>query len=331
MYSVYKLYKNKELIYVGRSIEVEKRLERHKRDKVFDEVEIFNTNDKLLMEKLENYLIYKYLPKLNITCSFNFRDEISYLESLETQFEKLNLISNKNKFVVEEYLKKILPEYFIHSECILDYMMSEEQCGLGINVKHFQYAQNINFIVYHVQNKLLICVKVLNNDVLEERTLVKTIANLSKGSYIFLVFPDSDQESWLDFPLKDYLTYLHCFDKNSCNIFKDWLDKDQPTEIKILKNTLETSLKTNKDLAKLQQEKRKINKSFKYKKKRFYYEISYKDQTIRYHPVLHTFHFKKKSISEDFKQKIFQCEDTRHAINVFYKIVEKHIAFAKEV
>lgn len=62
----YFLYQNEQIIYVGISVDINKRLLQHKFDKVWDCVKYIPTNDFLEVIKLESYFINKYKPKFNL-------------------------------------------------------------------------------------------------------------------------------------------------------------------------------------------------------------------------------------------------------------------------
>jgi len=61
----YFLYQNNEIIYIGISVDINKRLIEHKRSKNFDYIKYIITSDFLEAIKLESYFINKHKPKLN--------------------------------------------------------------------------------------------------------------------------------------------------------------------------------------------------------------------------------------------------------------------------
>ena len=61
----YFLYQNNEIVYVGISVDINKRLVKHKRSKNFNHVKYISISDFLEAIKLESYFINKHKPKLN--------------------------------------------------------------------------------------------------------------------------------------------------------------------------------------------------------------------------------------------------------------------------
>lgn len=64
-YIVYRLKKDEDIIYVGKTINLHVRILNHKKDKDFDTVEIISVNTELEQSLLEMYFIKKYNPVLN--------------------------------------------------------------------------------------------------------------------------------------------------------------------------------------------------------------------------------------------------------------------------
>lgn len=64
-YFVYRLIKNEEIIYVGRTKSFVKRMQSHKLNKEFDRVEILTFDNPIDMQISELYFISKYKPILN--------------------------------------------------------------------------------------------------------------------------------------------------------------------------------------------------------------------------------------------------------------------------
>jgi hypothetical protein len=89
----YFLYKEAELIYVGISIDINKRLKAHKRGydkKDFDLIKYIPTTDYLIAIKLESYYINKYKPKFNISSG-------AYIE----------IAKNHNYYIIDEKINYI--------------------------------------------------------------------------------------------------------------------------------------------------------------------------------------------------------------------------------
>ena len=63
---VYFLFNNDNLIYIGKSINIFRRLNDHIKDKYFDNYSFIKCNTEQEADKLELEMIIKYKPKLNI-------------------------------------------------------------------------------------------------------------------------------------------------------------------------------------------------------------------------------------------------------------------------
>ena len=64
-YSIYMLYLNEEIVYIGRSVWAFNRLISHWNDKEFNEIQVLYFNNESNMCIIEPYLITKLNPKLN--------------------------------------------------------------------------------------------------------------------------------------------------------------------------------------------------------------------------------------------------------------------------
>lgn len=62
---IYLLYNNSEIVYVGKSNNIENRIKQHKKDKEFDSVKWVVFKDAGLINLYEPYFIQKYSPKYN--------------------------------------------------------------------------------------------------------------------------------------------------------------------------------------------------------------------------------------------------------------------------
>jgi len=65
MIGIYFLKKNKEVVYVGQSIDIERRVKEHSKEKEFDDYSYIEC-DKSLLNSMEQSFILQYNPKLNI-------------------------------------------------------------------------------------------------------------------------------------------------------------------------------------------------------------------------------------------------------------------------
>ena len=65
MFNVYRLLKDKEIVYIGKTINLQRRVEQHLLDKDFDEVQYCCLDSKEDMDSVESVLIYQLIPKLN--------------------------------------------------------------------------------------------------------------------------------------------------------------------------------------------------------------------------------------------------------------------------
>ena len=62
---VYVLYKKSDIIYIGKSKNIKKRIDQHKADKDFDKVKSIIFKNESYIDIYEPYLINKYKPILN--------------------------------------------------------------------------------------------------------------------------------------------------------------------------------------------------------------------------------------------------------------------------
>lgn len=86
MYKVYKLIKEGEVVYIGKTVNLKARIKNHLSDKDFDSIAYCACKDGDDMDLVEATLIYRFLPKLN------------------RQFEKYNLVSGVGSTVEEDKL-----------------------------------------------------------------------------------------------------------------------------------------------------------------------------------------------------------------------------------
>lgn len=72
-YTIYALWEDNEIVYIGQSTNVYTRLEVHKKsDKIFNKYSFFNVKDKNEMDSVESFLIQTLKPKYNKTVEHSY-------------------------------------------------------------------------------------------------------------------------------------------------------------------------------------------------------------------------------------------------------------------
>lgn len=96
VYSIYKLYLDNEVIYIGKSVNASNRIFAHWNDKEFNKIEVLYFINESDMNTIEPYLIAKFNPKNNR--EFRTNDSPSFdIEVSKIIVDKFTVNSRKNK------------------------------------------------------------------------------------------------------------------------------------------------------------------------------------------------------------------------------------------
>lgn len=105
-YYVYKLCYEGDIVYVGSSEQPLKRVNTHKKDKVFDDVFIASCTDKQSMLDFEGLEIYTHRPKYNKSCKLvqcNKIKGVSEYQNIIDFLDSKNIISTQEELMVRTF------------------------------------------------------------------------------------------------------------------------------------------------------------------------------------------------------------------------------------
>ena len=124
---VYFLWDNGEIVYVGQTHHLQRRLSIHLKDKVFDEYSFVECENFIEMDSVELYFISKFKPKYNLRVGDGFesvkkiRNRIQSIDEsykYNSDFYVYTLVEKIKKSTFD--LKKVGREYFIKQEDVHD-------------------------------------------------------------------------------------------------------------------------------------------------------------------------------------------------------------------
>jgi excinuclease UvrABC nuclease subunit len=95
----YLLFEKENVVYVGNSKNIYKRLKEHKYKKEFNSVQLFECKNEFVSKKIERQLIYELTPKYNVYCINKYREPDTNKYSINGSIQKANIILNRKNTV----------------------------------------------------------------------------------------------------------------------------------------------------------------------------------------------------------------------------------------
>ncbi|UZV41097.1 hypothetical protein vBVpaMR16F_31 [Vibrio phage vB_VpaM_R16F] len=158
---------NGRMTYIGQSVNLDTRIHQHLDDKIVKSVEYYTLTCKRDMDALENYLIYKYLPELNIVCNIT---DIEYGKEVYEDYDKdLSVYSSyttakavNTKNVKKRFLNYLVDNIDFFKDLSAYYNIAANRYtydlyGFPITVRKFTIpiyrCQNVDMILYKWQSR----------------------------------------------------------------------------------------------------------------------------------------------------------------------------------
>lgn len=158
---------NDRVTYIGQSVNLDNRIHQHLEDKIVKSVEYYTLTCKRDMDALENYLIYEYLPELNVICNIT---DIKYGEEVYKDYDKgLSVYSSyttakaiNTKNVKKRFLNYLVDNIDFFKDLSAYYNITANRYtydlyGFPITVRKFiipiYRCQNVDMILYKWQSR----------------------------------------------------------------------------------------------------------------------------------------------------------------------------------